>query len=208
MKKSNLILHEGTVKHRKACESVLKSNSNLMKEFCKKSTTQRDQVKVFEVKYAVGIACHGSISSVDHYTEIVSEFSKGQPLENVKLHRTKCSAILKKCCEFFSILEDLISELKKYLAQSTFAFVFVFSVNKILVLDCISCIDSSNFNYWSCFVWCHRNFLKKHRVDIRNCIGFSIDGANNVCGAHNSVLSRLRKVNPKIIFVKCRYIQA
>lgn len=111
MKKSNLVLHEGTVKHRKASESVLKSDSNLMKKFCTKSTDQRDQVKALEVKCAVGIACHGGISSVDHYTEIVGEFIKGQPLENMKLHRTKCSAILNNIVSI-SILEELISELK------------------------------------------------------------------------------------------------
>ncbi|KAK4320651.1 hypothetical protein Pmani_008484 [Petrolisthes manimaculis] len=111
MKKSNLVLHEGTVKHRKASESVLKSDSGIMKIFCTKPTAQRDQVKIFEVKYAVGIACHSSISSVDHFTEIVSELSKGQALENVKLHRTKCSAILKNIVSI-SVLEELISELK------------------------------------------------------------------------------------------------
>lgn len=47
------------------------------------------------------------------------------------------------------------------------------------------------------------NFLKEIGVDIRNCIGFSSDGASNVCGVHNSVLSRLREVNPRMIFVKC-----
>lgn len=35
------------------------------------------------------------------------------------------------------------------------------------------------------------NYLKDNDIDICNCIGFSSDGANNVCGVNNSVLSRL-----------------
>lgn len=63
------------------------------------------------MKYAVGIACHSSIRSVDHYTEIISEASKGHALENVKVHRTKRSAILKNIVSVV-ILEDLICELQ------------------------------------------------------------------------------------------------
>lgn len=40
-------------------------------------------------------------------------------------------------------------------------------------------------------------------VSLANCIGFASDGANNVCGVHNSVLSRLKQVTPHVIFVKC-----
>lgn len=40
-------------------------------------------------------------------------------------------------------------------------------------------------------------------MDLANCIGFSSDGASNVCGAYNSVLSRLKNVSPGVIFIKC-----
>ena len=46
-------------------------------------------------------------------------------------------------------------------------------------------------------------FFKCNYIDLKNCIAFSSDGASNVCGIHNSVLSRLREVNQNIIFIKC-----
>ena len=46
-------------------------------------------------------------------------------------------------------------------------------------------------------------YFQKINVDLANCVGFSSDGASNVCGALNSVLSRLRTVSPMFVFVKC-----
>ena len=50
-KKSNLKLHEKTEKHRRASESVVKSDSKFMKNFFTPSD-KRDPVKVFEIQYA------------------------------------------------------------------------------------------------------------------------------------------------------------
>ena len=36
------------------------------------------------------------------------------------------------------------------------------------------------------------DFFNVDNIDMKNCIGFSLDGASNVCGKHNSVLSRLK----------------
>lgn len=68
MKRSNLVLHENTEKHKKASQSVVKSDSKIMKTFVKSLRDRQSEVKIFEIKYAVGIACHSSIRSVDHYT--------------------------------------------------------------------------------------------------------------------------------------------
>ena len=86
MKKSNLVLHETTQKHKKASQSVVKSNNKIMKTFVKSPKGRQSEVKIFEIRYAVGIACHSSIRSVDHYTEIISDATKGHALEDVKMH--------------------------------------------------------------------------------------------------------------------------
>ena len=46
-------------------------------------------------------------------------------------------------------------------------------------------------------------YFAEVNVDLANCVGFSSDGANNVCGTYNSVLSRLKQTSPGVIFVKC-----
>ena len=52
-----------------------------------------DQTKVAEMKLAVFIAVHCSVKTVDHLGELLAELGKGSALENVKLHRTKCSKL-------------------------------------------------------------------------------------------------------------------
>ena len=63
-------------------------DSKIMETFVKSMRGRESEVKRFEIKYTVGIACHSSIRSVDHYTEIISEATKGHTLENVKMHRS------------------------------------------------------------------------------------------------------------------------
>lgn len=47
------------------------------------------------------------------------------------------------------------------------------------------------------------NYLRDNDIDICSCTGFSSDGANNVCGVNNSVLSTLGEKVSNVIFVKC-----
>lgn len=213
-KKSNLSLHEKTEKHKKASEAVVKSDTQFMKNFFTPSD-KRDPVKIFEIKYAVGVACHSSISSVDHLTEIISKSSKGHDLGKVKLHRTKCTAILKNIVSV-SLLEELISELKttkysllidestdvagtKHLCSCVRYFSERQSCIRTVFLALIPVTVTTGEALYEAII----NYLEGINIDICNCIGFSSDGANNVCGVNNSVLSRLREKVPKIIFVKC-----
>lgn len=50
-------------------------------------------MKEFEAKYSVSISCHNSIRSVDHFPEVIKEYVTKSPLENLKLHRTKCTKL-------------------------------------------------------------------------------------------------------------------
>ena len=47
------------------------------------------------------------------------------------------------------------------------------------------------------------DFFANIKVDLANCIGFGSDGASNVRGAHNFVLSCLKNISPGITFIKC-----
>lgn len=48
------------------------------------------------------------------------------------------------------------------------------------------------------------NFFKENKIAYeKNCIGFASDGANNMMGTHNSVVSRLKEAIPNIFVLKC-----
>lgn len=70
---------------------------------------------------------------------------------------------------------------------------------KTVFLGLVSVISTTGENLFNAI----KQYLEKSGIDIKNCIGFSSDGANNVCGINNSVLSRLRSIKPNLVFVKC-----
>ena len=50
LKISNLLLHEKTVKHKKAAQSVVKFDSTIMETFVKLMKGKESEVKCFEIK--------------------------------------------------------------------------------------------------------------------------------------------------------------
>lgn len=52
------------------------------------------ELKEAEVKLSVCMACHCAIQTIDHLSEIVKKHRSGSKLENLRLHRTKCSKII------------------------------------------------------------------------------------------------------------------
>ncbi|MGH0166412.1 UNVERIFIED_CONTAM: hypothetical protein FKN15_050763 [Acipenser sinensis] len=46
-------------------------------------------------------------------------------------------------------------------------------------------------------------FLKENKLEVERCIGLATDGCITMCGKNNSVLTKLREVNPKIVYIKC-----
>ena len=134
---------------------------------------------------------------------------------NVKLHRTKCSAILKDIVSA-SLLEEQISELKatKYsllIDESTDVAgtkhlclcVRYFSERQLCIRTVFLALIPVTVTTEAALYEAIINYLKDNDIDICSCIGFSSDDANNVCGVNNSVLSRLREKVPNVIFVKC-----
>lgn len=45
--------------------------------------------------------------------------------------------------------------------------------------------------------------LQTYNIDLKNCIGILSNRAPNVCGHHDSVLSRLKSKNSNVVFIKC-----
>jgi hypothetical protein len=72
-------------------------------------------LKEAEIKLVASMACHASISSVDHVGEVIKESGTGSVWADCCLHQSKCAALIKN---FISrgVREDLCQELadKKY----------------------------------------------------------------------------------------------
>lgn len=214
MRKSAFEIHEKTAKHKKAVEAC--SSSCKITDTFKKSTVDAPkELKEFEIKFSVSTACHCSVRSVNHQTELIAEYGKGSILENVKLHRTKCMSLIKNVISL-ALFEDLLDDIRgaKYsllIDESTDV-----SVTKHLCL-CVKYFSRKEQTVQTAFLGiipvvsttgqslfdAISNFLKVNNIDIHDCIGLGTDGANNVSGEANSVFSRFRDVNPDIQFIKC-----
>lgn len=79
--------------------------------------------KEIDLKLAVFTATHAAIRSMDHMGELLKSFSKRSCLENLHMHRTKCTKLILNVISP-SIVEQLVSNvgIKRYsliVAEST-----------------------------------------------------------------------------------------
>ena len=87
------------------------SSPHKITETFKKSTTNASKdLKEFEIKFSVSAACHCSVRSVNHQTELIAQYGKGSILENLKLHRTKCMSLIKNVIPL-ALFDDLLDDI-------------------------------------------------------------------------------------------------
>jgi len=81
----------------------------------RQSQEPTNPVKRAEIEISATIACHCSVMTIDHPGEILVRHGSGSCLGSMKLHRTKCAAIIKKC-----IAPALKEELKKDISDKKY----------------------------------------------------------------------------------------
>lgn len=64
-----------------------------------------------ELQLAVPTCCHCSTAAIDHISDVVKMNATGSILENLQLHRTKCTALLNSVISP-SLRDELISDMK------------------------------------------------------------------------------------------------
>ena len=99
--------HEHSVRHKKNSDAILKQD---LTKFLK-TTSTKSVVKEFELRYSVSVACHGSISSVDHSSEIIKEHCNKSELCSIQLYNIKCSKVIANVVAK-SYIEDLVEQLR------------------------------------------------------------------------------------------------
>ena len=207
---SNIDKHEQTVKHKRQAKFV---SSN--KKISLVPAKEDQRLKEMELQLAVGITCHSSIMAVDHLGEIMAQHGKGSKLEKLKLHRTKCSLLIKKVISP-ALHKDLSTDMagQKYcviLDESTdvsctkllCVVIRYYSKSEKRIVTSFLClipvIKATGHDLFEALKSC----LGEAGLDLTNCIGYASDGASVMVGEHNSVWSRIKAVSPNCILIKC-----
>ncbi|XP_070382970.1 zinc finger protein 862-like [Dermacentor albipictus] len=205
---SDLLKHAETKKHRE-CAVIPSSQQKLPQLLASSSRTYYEKARR-ELRIALYTAVHTSINAVDELGEILhSEFN------DFDLHRTKCTAIITNVLfpyftenmdkqlngSSYSLMVDESTDVSTTKQLCMVVRFLSLEENRIAttLLDLVELSDGTAETL-------HDTVLKtldKHGLSIKNCLGLCTDGANAMCGKHNSLFSRLSEDNKDLILIKC-----
>lgn len=158
---------------------------------------------------------HCTVKSVDHLGEMLTTLGKGSGLENIKLHRTKCSKLISNV-----IAPSMLAELLKDIGSSPYAVIVDestdCSLSKFMAI-CVRYFSQTCRKMITDFLGmvqvtgCKGQDLANALVDHLKTIGLPLeqlqsigtDGAANMCGTNNSMFTHLKKLLPHLILIKC-----
>jgi len=172
--------------------------------------------KEAELKLSIFIAEHSSVKTIDHLSELLPQIDPtSQILSNLKIHRTKCSMILKNVvapCMLNDLVQDvgdslfsiIIDESTDVASDKILCTMIKYFSNqrRNIVTTLYRLILVSQCNAESLFN-AVKDQLIVDNLCIHNLIGIGMDGANVMMGAHHSFATLLKAVVPDIIVVKC-----
>ena len=175
------------------------------------------EIKKIEIQFAVSMTCHSAILAIDHFGELIVRHGTGSKLAEMKLHRTKCSSLIKDV-----ISPALYEELCKDMAGQKFCIMLDESTDvsckKFLFLCLViqyyskkeediataflglkEIVGATGSDLFAAMKDC----LEKSGLKLEDCIGYASDGASNMVGQHNSVWSRIIEEAPNCVQMKC-----
>ncbi|XP_017483979.1 PREDICTED: uncharacterized protein LOC108372741 [Rhagoletis zephyria] len=103
--KKDLKRHSETEKHK---GKIKTPTQNTLTNYGYVDAVATQKSKILDIKLAVFIAKHAAVTAIDHLSELLKSIDQNKVLfENLKLHRTKCSGIIKYVVTP-CILKDLV----------------------------------------------------------------------------------------------------
>jgi len=164
----------------------------------------KDEQKLIDLRLAMYIASHTSINCIDHLAELLKMLGKGSRLEHLRLHRTKCSQLIKNV-----IAPTMLSELVDDVADSPFSLIIdestCISVTKYLaiMIKYFSKSEEAMLTEFLGIIEVYRatadalftsliEYFEQIKLQWRNARGLGCDGAMTLIGKHNSVFSRFK----------------
>lgn len=215
-RKATIKLHAESRDHKSRISAISSTRANVFQTAGPSKQQGNLELKKAELQLAAAISCHSSVLSIDHFSEIVKNNSTGSKLENLHLHRTKCSMLITNVISP-SLEEELCKEIiraKKYcllIDESTDVSsdknlcicvrFYSDTVGKVVtaLLGIVPVTETTGEALFKCT----KGLLVKCGLAVEDCIGFSSDGASNMTGENNSLWSRLRSQSPNCIKIQC-----
>lgn len=172
--------------------------------------------KVAELKIAAYVAEHSSVNAVDHLGVVIRDLdSASSVLQDIKLHRTKCTALIKTViapCFLQELLEEvgdshysmIIDETTAVDTKKIMCIIIRFfseKQNKIVTqlyrLIEIEAGDATSLST------AFKTQLMADGLSLDKLLGIGVDGANVMVGEHHSFSSILKEQNPELVTIKC-----
>lgn len=169
-----------------------------------------------ELKIAVYVAEHSSIKAVDHLSLVIKQLdADSQVLQDIKLHRTKCSALIKNIlspCIAEDLLEDIGDSFYSLIIDESTAV----DTKKVLCLMIRYCSQSKKKIVTTFYRLIEMaagtadaitaailQQLKADNLKTDKLLGLGVDGASVNVGVNHSVTTILRSINPDLVVIKC-----
>ncbi|XP_018373139.1 PREDICTED: uncharacterized protein LOC108767660 [Trachymyrmex cornetzi] len=212
--KKGLIEHAASKKHK----TYLKDQNIVqLPKFDKfAEVTLTEKRKVVELKIAVYVAEHSSIKAVDHLALMIKELDQNSEiLRNVKLHRTKCSALIKNIlspCIVQDLLKDIGNSYYSLIIDESTTIdvtkilclmIRYFSQSKKKIITTFYRLIEMTAGTSDAIVEAILQQLKSDHLKTEKLLGLGVDGASVNVGIHHSMTTLLRNINPDLIVVKC-----
>lgn len=210
-KASNLTNHEKTDKHIQR----VKLSTTMKPIQVVRAPRASDELKITEIELAVSIACHSALSTIDHLGEVISRNATGSKLENLKLHRRKCTKILTNVVapalkeelianvkgRKFSIIVDETTDVSTTKLLCVLIRYYNQAKEKILTafVDLVSLVHACADDIFNAIKEC----LAGIDLKLEDCVGYGSDGASVMVGDHDSVWTRILAVSPNCIKMTC-----
>lgn len=208
--KGDLKKHGESAKHKQNMSAINPKQSSMKAHVVTKKISQ------LELKLAVYIACHTSVKSIDHLSELLNTaMPSTSTCDPIKLHRTKCTCLIKKVIAP-TYLKALVSDMK----DSPFSLIIDESTDIACVKHLCVCVryySPSHNKIVSQFLglipvtsttavslYQHiKDFFSEICVSLTQCFAIGTDGASNLCGRNHSVYQLMKQDIPNLILMKC-----
>lgn len=159
------------------------------------------------------------MKSIDHLSEVIREiFPDSEIAKNIKLHRTKCTSIVKNVLGKEEI-DNLTSELKNTkfsllidegtdIAQTKLIACVVRYFSKVRHCVVTQLLEVISHDARDCSSEAVANAVRKcfeeKDIPLNNMIGMAVDNASVMVGEHNSVMTKLRQeADSSFTLLKC-----
>ncbi|KAI5638384.1 sugar transporter domain-containing protein [Phthorimaea operculella] len=211
--KKGLIYHANSKKHENTVSLNRAAKNCKPLNFDKVVKNER---KIAELKIAAYIVEHSSTSNVDHLGEMIPKLDpKSAILNNVQLHRTKCTMLIKNVlgqCMFLELLEEIgcspysiiVDETTDITITKVLCMMIRFFSKKkrdivttfyriVKVTEC----DATSIYNLVCLT------LQKDGLRVEMLVGIGLDGTNVMIGKNHSLAALLKQQIPDLLVIKC-----